>query len=183
MTEKVDLIPPLNKRQAAALRGVSLRQFSTIVREDSSVPRMANGAGKADEYDPRAFGDWLRAQVVDDALDDIDGIDPAEVAKGAALEQIGKGRKFMAEAGIKENDLKVRQGKFGEIEVMTRVMGLIGKQVRTIMESLPSRLVAKYEWLDAEQIDFIKFEISETMNDIAQLDEDWVVLASRTDEE
>ncbi len=183
MAEKVDLVDPLNKRQAAALRGVSLRQFSTIVREDPSVPREAGGQGKSDRYPPKEYGQWLRDQVVDSSLGAVDGIDPNEVAKGAALEQIGKGRKFMAEAGIKENDLKVRQQKFGEIETMTLILGLIGKQIRTILESIPSRLSTKYDWMTADQIDLIKSEIANGMNDVSQLDEDWVLLASRTEED
>lgn len=180
MTNEISIQQSLSTRQCSALLGLSLRSFERIKDKDQELVCIGGGQGKADHYPAKEFGEWLRAR---DAVEVEHDIDPVEVARAQALEQIGKGRKMMAEAGIKENDLKVRQQLYGEIEIMSRILGKLGTQIRTQIESLPSRMVAKYDWVTAEQVDMLKTECAEMMNDIAELDEDWFVLASRAGEE
>lgn len=173
--------PTISAKQAAGLLGISLRGFQRLKSTDAALGAMCTpNPGRPDEFQAREFGEWFSKRIDESLPGHIDGVGPAEVLRAKALEQIGRGRKLIAEAGIKEDELRASQQAFGSIALMTRVLDLVSQQIRSRLATLPDRLSEKYQFVDGDVHRFMRHEIAEALADVDQLNESWETIESRT---
>jgi hypothetical protein len=101
---------PLTQEQAAALADVTPRHLRRLTAEGKGPSPSAAG-----EYEPRAFGAWLRSRTSDD-----------------------KSRLLRAQAAMAELDLAERRGETITVDVMVPYMAAIYTRTRARLLALPS---------------------------------------------
>ena len=192
--------PNLTTKQLAKLAGVTIQRIKQYLKDNPSAIKQQGGGtrGATAYYDLADAARWLKERHFEEfraAESEQDYAEPEEYDESApgeeddysfesnrkykAMEQKGKALKVMAEAGLKEGALRIQQGEYGEIEVLTAVLAIVGKKIRNQLEGLPNRIKARHENIPADVIMQINSEIAESMTDLASLGDDWVELRER----
>lgn len=151
-------ITPLDQDQIAALMGVSMVTVSRRQRDDNDpLPMLAGGKGRGNkaQYDPGAFGKWLKRQWTQQA-------DTLDLDRERALN-------LQADTALKRIKEQQLLGELAPINVLEWALSSACAQIGATLETLPAKLKRRLPQLNAADLEIIRKEIAKARNTAAAI--------------
>ena len=146
-------IATLDQDQVAAIMGVSVVTVSRRQRDETDPLPMVTGAkgrGNKAQYDPSAFGKWLKRHWTNQSVElDLDRERALNLQADTALKR------------IKEQQLL---GELAPINVLEWALASVCNQIGATLETLPAKLKRRLPQLNAADLEIIRKEIAKARN-------------------